>query len=325
VAETVDADEEGVMGVVCRAVVRLALGVALAWSAAACGGGGDDHSSDFNPLPNPAPPAQTELGGLTGPEGLTFDSNGNLYAGSTTGRITRISPNGVIDVFAETGRSLAGLATGPQDEIFAAAFTTGEVLAISQDGVIRVATSGLDGPNAIAFDPNQNALVSALGLGGFPQIARIELDATYVTLTEEIPSPNGIAFGADGMIYVADTFMNRIVRAPYNDQGEIGQPEVYASGIGFPDGIAFDKAGDLFVATAGQVWVVLPSDSPNRTAQPFVVSGDLAGPASLAFGSGIGRDTGRLYFTNYGFPLLGTGTTVASVLVGIPGLPLFAP
>lgn len=244
--------------------------------------------------------------------------------GSTTGRITRVTASGAASVLAETGRSLAGLATGPQNEIFAAAFVTGEVLAVAQDGTIRVATSGLDSPNGIAFDGQQRPLVSAFGLGGFPQIAVIEVDATYRTLTEEVPSPNGLAFGSDGMLYVADTFMNRILRLPYNeDQPELGAPEIYAGGIGFADGIAFDKAGHLFVTSAGQVWVVFP-DSPH-TAEPFVVSGDLDGPASLAFGLGPGRDTGRLYFTNYGFPALGSGTSVASVLVGIPGLPLLAP
>jgi sugar lactone lactonase YvrE len=301
------------------------LGLVLACAGAGCGGGGD-RPFGFDPLPNPAPPAGTELGGLEGPEGLTFDSNGNLYAGSTTGRITRISPSGQVSVFVETQRSLAGLATGPQDEIYAAAFSTGEVLAISQDRAMRIATSGLDSPNAIAFDPDQRPLVTALGIAaGLPQVARIEDDATFRTISEEIRSPNGIAFGPDGMLYVADTFMNRVVRMTYNVQGEVGQPEVYATGLGFADGIAFDKAGHLFVATAGQVWVVFPDETQTRTAIPFVVSGNLDGPASLAFGFGSGRDTGRLYFTNYGFPALGTGTTVASVLVGIPGLPLFAP
>jgi gluconolactonase len=300
------------------ALAVLALGIA------ACGGGGGSDDG-FNRLPNQAPPAQTELAGLIGPEGLTFDSEGNLYAGSTTGRITRISPAGAVSVFAETGRSLAGLATGPQDEIYAAAFAAGEVIAVSQDGVMRVATSAIDGPNAIAFDSQQRALVTALGVGGFPQVAVIQSDTTYVTLTEAIPSPNGIAFGTDGMLYVADTFMNRIVRMSYNDRGEVGAPEVYATGIGLPDGIAFDKAGNLYVASAGQIWVVLPGGGSNRSSRPFVVSGDLAGPASLAFGSGRDRDTGRLYFTNFGFPTLGSGTTVASTLVGIPGLPLYAP
>jgi len=298
-----------------------ALALALTVGAMACGGGSNDDPAGR--LPDPVPPAQSELTDLVGPEGLTFDSNGLLYAGSTTGRITRITPGGVISVFAETGRSLAGLATGPQDEIFAAAFSTGEVLAISQDGVMRIATSGLDGPNAIVFDRFQRPLVSAIGFGGRPQIALIELDGTYQTLTREIPSPNGMAFGPDGQLYVADTFNNRILRMRQSDDGQLTTPELYASGLGFADGIAFDDKGDLFVASAGEIWVVLPENAPS--VQPFVTSGDLNGPASLAFGFGTGRDRSRLYFTNYGFPVLGSGTSVASVKVGVSGAHLFAP
>jgi sugar lactone lactonase YvrE len=266
-----------------------------------------------------------EVTGLEGPEGLCFDSGGNLYVGSTTGRITRVTPDGVRTVFAETGRSLAGLATGPQDEIFAAAFDTGEVLAVSQDGVVRVATFGLDSPNAIVFDPSQRPLVSAFGLGGFPQVAAIEFDGTFRTLTVKIPSPNGMAFGPDGQLYVADTFMNRVVRLQIDRFGDATtDPEVYASGIGLPDGIAFDRAGNLYVAGDGTITVVTPA--PTFSQFPYATTGALDYPASLAFriAPTNGRPEDTLFFTNYGFPL-GSGTSVASIFTGIPGSQLYAP
>ncbi|MEI8359593.1 MAG: hypothetical protein WCH13_14040, partial [Deltaproteobacteria bacterium] len=67
-----------------------------------------------------------------------------------------------------------------------------------------------------------------------------------------------------------------------------------------------------------------PGDAP-AAPRPYVEAGDVAGPASLAYGSGRGRRRDQLFFTNYGFPALGSGTTVASVLLGVPGLPLLAP
>jgi sugar lactone lactonase YvrE len=290
--------------------------------AVACGGGGSD-GGETQSLPNPPPAAEFRVGQLEGPEGLCFDSVGNLYIGSTTGRITRVAPDGSRTIFAETGRSLAGLATGPQDEIFAAAFNTGEVLAVSQDGVIRVATFGLDGPNGIVFDDRQRALVSALGLGGDPQVAIIQPDTTYQTLTTLIPSPNGMAFGPDGQLYVADTFMNRIVRLEIDGPGQAGTtPEVYASGIGLPDGIAFDEQGNLYVAGDGIIVVITAGDLNFIS---YGTTGAIDYPASLAFLiAENGRPENTLYFTNYGFPL-GSGTTVSSIFTGIRGQQLNAP
>jgi hypothetical protein len=108
---------------------------------------------------------------------------------------------------------------------------------------------------------------------------------------------------------------------PLDSFGQVGTPQVYASGIGLPNGVAFDQKGNLYVAGDGLIWVVQPNQ---QMLVPVVVSGDLFEPANLAFGSGTGRDTGILYFTNLGFPL-GTGTTVARTRIGIPGQPLFAP
>jgi hypothetical protein len=303
---------------------RMVVGaVTVAAFAVACGGGGSDGGTTQS-LPSPPPAAELRVGGLEGPEGLSFDSLGNLYVGSTTGRITRVTPDGTRSIFAETGRSLAGLAAGPQDEIFAAAFNTGEVLAVSQDGVVRVATFGLDGPNGIVFDEQQRALVSAIGLGGDPQVVIIQPDTTYQTLTALIPSPNGMAFGPDGLLYVADTFMNRIVRLELDRFGQgATAPEVYASGVGLPDGIAFDEQGNLYVAGDGVIIVITAGD---RNFVSYGTTGAIDYPASLAFliSPDNGRPENTLYFTNYGFPL-GTGTTAASIFTGIRGLQLNAP
>jgi sugar lactone lactonase YvrE len=298
----------------------LALASLLVWTAA-CGGGGDDGGGEFARLSVPAPPAQVVVDRLVGPMGLTFDESGNLYVGSTTGRITRIAPDGDREIFAETDHELAGLATGPQDEIFAAAPNAGQVFAISQGGGMRVATSGLDTPTAIVFDGSQRALVSARGRGGSPQIAVIEPDATYHTLTTEIRSPSGMAFAPNGRLYVADTEMNRVMSLQLDRFGEAGLAEVAASGIELPIGVAFDQRGDMFVSGGNAIWAVRPGGAK---LEAYVVDGALDHPAMLAFGFGENRDTGNLFFANYGFPL-GSGTTVARAHVGIPGRVPFAP
>jgi gluconolactonase len=292
------------------------LSVVALLSLTACG----DVDTGPRTLPDPAPPAVAEVTGLDGPEGLCFDRAGDLWIGSQSGRLVRVSPSGETTVAGEVGGQLAGLAATPEGDVLAAMFAAGKVVRVARDGSQTVVASGLDNPNGIALDARGRILVSASGFGGRPQIAIVD-EGGQRTLTDRVVSPNGIAFGPDGRLYVAETLQNRVVVLDYDaDDGSAGAPEVFATGTLLADGIAFDVNGDLFVTGAGQVWLVPAGASgPPR---PYVVEGDLAGPASLAFGAGRGRDRGRLWFTNYGFPALGTGTSVASVPLGVPGLPL---
>lgn len=293
--------------------------LAIALASGACGDRGVEPPLPLPP--DPAPPPVTRIDGLAGPEGLAFAPDGALFVGSTTGRIVRLAGAAAAQTFAETGSSLAGIAVARDGTVYAAAFDDGLVLAVpAGGGPPRTIADGLDNPNAFAFDGEGRLLVTAIGLGrGRPAILAIETDGAVRELTTALRSPNGIQFGADGMLYVADTLQSRVVRMTYDPSGPaVGEPEVYASGVGLADGIAFDVAGNLYVAGGGRIWLV-PAGNPGA-ARPWVESG-VDGPASLAFGFGRGRDPATLYFTNYGFPALGTGTSVASLAIGIPGRP----
>src|SRR5690606_1329600 len=69
------------------------------------------------------------------------------------------------------------------------------------------------------------------------------------TVAEGIAFPNGLAFTADGSaLLVADSHGHRIVRLAVEGTG-LGVAEPFADIPGTePDGIAFDAAGNLYVA-----------------------------------------------------------------------------
>jgi len=129
---------------------------------------------------------------------------------------------------------------------------------------------------------------------------------------------NGIAFGPDGALYVAESYTGTIYRYEFED-GRLGQRALWANvrdpdftdpGMRGPDGMAFSEDGRLWVAVfrQGDITVLLPDGSVERRIP-------LAGrsPTNVAFGPP--GDT-RLYITE-------TETnTLESREVGVGGLPL---
>jgi sugar lactone lactonase YvrE len=128
---------------------------------------------------------------------------------------------------------------------------------------------------------------------------------------------NGIAFGPDGALYVAETARGRVQRWELGADGTVAGREVFAAVTrageddAGPDGMAFDVAGYLYVAVygAGRVRVVAPDG---------VVVGEIDPggrcPTNLTFGGPDGR---RLFVTE------AERGRVLTVEVDRPGLPLW--
>jgi len=77
--------------------------------------------------------------------------------------------------------------------------------------------------------------------GGVPRI-----------VAEDISFANGVALDpSENFIFVAETMKRRILRYPIRPDGSLGPRDVYGPSflgpLGFPDGIAFDETGNLWV------------------------------------------------------------------------------
>jgi streptogramin lyase len=146
--------------------------------------------------------------------GLAFDPEGNLYVGDRSGTIFKISPSRQIYVFATLEPSIAAyhLAFGPAGYLYVTGPTTS-----SFDSVYRISQSG-------------------------------EVETFYRGLGR----PQGLAFDAEGRLYVAASLSGRrgIVRI-----GESLTPEVFLSGPGIV-GLAFSPSRSLIVATHNALYRV---------------------------------------------------------------------
>lgn len=146
--------------------------------------------------------------------GLAFDRNGNLYVGDRSGTIFKISQDRQIYVFATLEQSISAyhMAFGPDDYLYITGPTTS-----SFDAVHRVSPNG-------------------------------EVDIFYRGLGR----PQGIAFDADGNLYVAASLAGRrgIIRIDQERSAEI-----FLSGPNIV-GLAFTPFRSMVVATTGALFRV---------------------------------------------------------------------
>lgn len=144
--------------------------------------------------------------------GLAFDGEGNLFVGDRSGTIFKISPSRQIYVFTTLEPSVAAyhLAFGPDGHLYVTGPTTS-----SYDCIYRVAPTG-------------------------------EVE----TIFRGLGRPQGLAFDAEGNLYVAGSWRGRKGIARLNAKGEMSQ---FLAGPNIV-GLAFAPCGDLYITTTGALY-----------------------------------------------------------------------
>ena len=139
--------------------------------------------------------------------GLAFDREDNLYVGDRSGTIFKISPSRQIYVFATLEPSIAAyhLAFGPEDYLY------------------------VTGPTTSSFDA----------------VHRISKAGEVETFYRGLGRPQGLAFDAEGRLYVAASLGGRrgIIRID-----QLRKPEQFLSGPGIV-GLAFTPSRAVILAT----------------------------------------------------------------------------
>ncbi|WP_111631310.1 NHL domain-containing protein [Larkinella arboricola] len=240
---------------------------------------------------------------LNDPAGMAIDGQGNLFiADASNYRIRKVSPSGVITTVAGTGsrgfsgdggiatqaslNQLGGLAVDAQGNLFLVA--NNRIRKVSPNGIITTIAGG------------------GQGADGGPAIQA------------SLNDPYGIALDAQGNLFIADQFNERIRKVSPNgiittvagtgSRGYSGDGGVATQAkLGFPTTVAVDKQGNLYIAelTNNRIRKVSPNGIITTVAGNGIegASGDggLATQARISRPVGVAVDgQGNLFISDYG-------------------------
>lgn len=145
--------------------------------------------------------------------GLAFDSAGRMYVGDRTGTIHRVDGRGEAEVFALLEQSVAAY--------------------------------------HLAFGPDDNLYVTGPTVSSSESVQRIDREGRVSVFYKGLGRPNGLAFDAEGNLYVASSYRGR--RGVVRVSADGTEARLVVAGMNVV-GLAFNAAGDMIVATNEAVY-----------------------------------------------------------------------
>lgn len=247
-------------------------------------------------------------GGFGFTEGPVWDPAGFLYVSDETlNKIFRVYPDGRKETLLLLGDP-DGNTFDRQHRLLDCASVLRAIIRITQDGQYTVLAEHYQGkrfnsPNDVVIGPDGAIYFTDPTLdlpNGQPQeipfqgVYRLDSKGNVQLLTKELSQPNGLAFTPDGKRFFVDDSDKRNIRV-YDvgrdgtlSNGRIFGEEPGGPDDGVPDGMRFDRRGNLFVTGPKGIWVW---DTQGHRLGTIVLPEQ---PANLAWGD---KDYGTLYIT----------------------------
>jgi gluconolactonase len=206
-------------------------------------------------------------------EAPCFDRAGNLFVVDIPhGRIFRVSPQAEWSLVTEYAGEPNGLAFHPDGRLFVADYRNGLVSVDVVTGKVtpeltRRNAESFKGLNDLIFARNGDLYFTDQGQTGLHdptgRVFRLRENGRLDCLIDNGPSPNGLALSPDeDVLFVAMTRDNAVWRVPLMRDGTVAKVGRFCSfyGVGGPDGMAMDVAGNLLVAhvSLGTVFAINP-------------------------------------------------------------------
>lgn len=260
-------------------------------------------------------------------EGPSFDRDGRLYVVDVAwGRIFRIAADGEVELYTEYDGEPNGLKIHRDGRLFVADYRHGIMVVDPQSRAVtpfldRAVLDRFKGVNDLVFASNGDLYFTDQGLTGLHdptgRLYRVRVDGQLDCLLDNIPSPNGLVLNLDeSAVFVNVTRGNCVWRAPLLPNGmpfKVGVFVQLSGGMGGPDGLAIDVAGNLAVAHIGMgvVWLF------SRLGEPLARINSCEGLATtnVAYGGG---DNKSLYITE------SESGTVLVARLDVPGRTMYS-
>ncbi|KUI39410.1 SMP-30/gluconolactonase/LRE family protein [Mycobacterium sp. GA-2829] len=206
---------------------------------------------------------------LFGANGLRTGPDGRVYIAQVTGsQISALDvATGALETVSPKGGDIIApddVAFGPDGELFATEVMDGRVSARGTDGRTRVLRDDLPCANGITVHQGR-LFIGECRDGG--RLMELDRNGGIVrVLAENLPSPNAMEVGPDGLLYYPLMTANEIWRVD-PDPGKHSEPERVAGDLGVPDAVKFDADGTI-VSTqvaSGQVLRIDPRTGSKTT------------------------------------------------------------
>lgn len=190
--------------------------------------------------------------GIPNPTSLAFDRSGQLHVSSRfDGTVYRVSADGSIEVVASELGVACGIAFDREGTLFVGD-RSGSILRVVDGRATTFATLPASvAAFHLAFGPDGALFVTGPTLSTRDGVYRIDAGGAVEVYCEGFGRPQGIAFDADGRLYVVDALAGRGGLYRVDPVTRDADQLLIAGGL---VGLAFDAEGTLALANADTVY-----------------------------------------------------------------------